>query len=733
MNQGLRFETIPLEVIPEITGEEFEVEGERGIRRSPTKAGSYSARPRSSLRSVRSKRPSFPVSRPRSSFKGVRRPFGGVIYEPPYREPYPVVNEPYPAEPDNSPGSERVRWLQDCLNQTTGTQLPVNGIMEADTRSAVRNFQRQQGLRVSGIAGPDTEAALRTVCERRNTRSSVKETELGASNESGQMEMELPTAFRDNYSKLLSHMSPADQKLWATRRCYRLSQYHRAPRQRGVYLLVFRNRSSSGHIGYVGETGNLYDRIQGYHRDVRFLGLNPDHYSFCWVLTPQHKAIEANLRVALNPTGLITNQRELEFAFESFFSEAEELELAAELLAISSEEELDLFLGKLFKGIGRGLKKFGRFVGKKVLPALGKGLKAIGKVALPIVGKALGSFIPIPGVGTAIGGAIGTAVSKALELEFSGLPSEEAELEVARRFVRIAVTAANQAALANPHANPEAVANAALMAAARMHMPNFSTAIQGGNLAAGNTMNSEWYVNSNQSGRSDQEAFLGDVWRSVSTGVRRFSSGMTNVLADCMPIEDRTSFTPKDKRKGKPRDMNKVYALVLHQTAGSQKNMPANRYDDVTAHFVIKPNGQILQLHPLTARLNASNGFNTGSVAVEFAGNFPDTRGKRYVYPNGASPQGVLTAEQIKAGRCLVRYLMKNMNLTHILAHRQSSASRENDPGPDIWYHVGQWAINNLGLRDGGKSFKIGGGNPIPDIWRTWENKKQQPELGVFV
>jgi len=288
------------------------------------------------------------------------------------------------------------------------------------------------------------------------------------------MEAELPSVFRNNYSKLLSYMSPADQKIWASRRCYRLSHYRSAPQQGGVYLLVFRNRTPGGHIGYIGETGNLYDRVRGYHRDVMFLGLNPDHYSFCWVLTPQHKMIEANLRAALNPTGLVTNQRELEFAFESPFSEAEELELAAELLAVSNEEELDLFLGKLFQGIGRGLKKAGRFVGRKVLPVLGKGLKAIGKIALPIAGKALGTLIPIPGVGTAIGGAIGTAVSKALELEFGSFPSGEVELEMARRFVRIAATAAGQAALADPHADPAAVANTALATAARMHVPNLS-------------------------------------------------------------------------------------------------------------------------------------------------------------------------------------------------------------------------------------------------------------------
>jgi hypothetical protein len=120
-----------------------------------------------------------------------------------------------------------------------------------------------------------------------------------------------------------------------------------------------------------------------------------------------------------------------EMELESPFSEAEELELAAELLSVSSEAEMDQFLGGLFKKIGRGLKKAGGFIRKRVLPVLGKGLKTFAKAALPIAGKVLGSFIPIPGVGTAIGGAIGSAAAKALELEFGGLSSEEADLEMA--------------------------------------------------------------------------------------------------------------------------------------------------------------------------------------------------------------------------------------------------------------------------------------------------------------
>ena len=53
-----------------------------------------------------------------------------------------------------------------------------------------------------------------------------------------------------------------------------------------------------------------------------------------------------------------------EVEVESPLDEVEEMELAAELLSVSSEEELDQFLGKLFKGAWKGIKKVGRFVGK---------------------------------------------------------------------------------------------------------------------------------------------------------------------------------------------------------------------------------------------------------------------------------------------------------------------------------------------------------------------------------
>ncbi|HEX8604771.1 MAG TPA: hypothetical protein VF774_19160, partial [Pseudoduganella sp.] len=91
------------------------------------------------------------------------------------------------------------------------------------------------------------------------------------------------------------------------------------------------------------------------------------------------------------------------------FSEMDETALAMELLSVASEEELEQFLGGLFKKAWSGIKKVGSVVAKVAKP-LGGVLKGIAKTALPFVGSALGSMIPIPGVGTMIGRAAGSAL-----------------------------------------------------------------------------------------------------------------------------------------------------------------------------------------------------------------------------------------------------------------------------------------------------------------------------------
>jgi uncharacterized protein (DUF697 family) len=184
---------------------------------------------------------------------------------------------------------------------------------------------------------------------------------------------------------------------------------------------------------------------------------------------------------------------------EGTFSEVTEMELASELLAVQSEMELDQFLGKLF---GKAVGAVSKFAKSSTGKALGGVLKGIAKKALPIAGGALGSFIPIPGVGTAIGTALGTAASNLFELELEGLSAEDREFEVARAFTRFAGNAAKRASQMR-NQQPAVAAKNAVSNAARRFAPgllsnhtqvnnyNNNYGEEGGN-------NGQWYRDGNR-------------------------------------------------------------------------------------------------------------------------------------------------------------------------------------------------------------------------------------------
>lgn len=54
-----------------------------------------------------------------------------------------------------------VKWLQDGLNKVQGSGLVVDGRLGPKTASAVWRFQTAQGLKIDGIAGSQTLAALK--------------------------------------------------------------------------------------------------------------------------------------------------------------------------------------------------------------------------------------------------------------------------------------------------------------------------------------------------------------------------------------------------------------------------------------------------------------------------------------------------------------------------------------------------------------------------------------------
>lgn len=53
-----------------------------------------------------------------------------------------------------------VKWLQLSLNKVFGLKLATDGLLGAQTRSAIRNFQQKMGLKADGVVGPKTEQAL---------------------------------------------------------------------------------------------------------------------------------------------------------------------------------------------------------------------------------------------------------------------------------------------------------------------------------------------------------------------------------------------------------------------------------------------------------------------------------------------------------------------------------------------------------------------------------------------
>ena len=97
------------------------------------------------------------------------------------------------------------------------------------------------------------------------------------------------------------------------------------------------------------------------------------------------------------------------------FGEAEEMELASELMAVRDEQELDQFLSALIRNAGRAL---GRLVGSPDGQAIGSILKGAAKQLLPHAAGA---------VGAAFGGPLGARISSGIASLVDGEMGQEAE------------------------------------------------------------------------------------------------------------------------------------------------------------------------------------------------------------------------------------------------------------------------------------------------------------------
>jgi hypothetical protein len=162
---------------------------------------------------------------------------------------------------------------------------------------------------------------------------------------------------------------------------------------------------------------------------------------------------------------------------ESPLGEMQEIELASELLEVASEQDLEQFLGDVFRAAGQAVGNFVRSdTGRALGGILKDNLRSAAKQALPVVGRALGDTAG--GYGD-LGARAGSAVGSLLGLELEGLSAEDREFEVARQLVRFTGSAVGQAAVAPPQAPPTAVARKAASRAAQVYAPGLLPRLHG--------------------------------------------------------------------------------------------------------------------------------------------------------------------------------------------------------------------------------------------------------------
>jgi hypothetical protein len=152
------------------------------------------------------------------------------------------------------------------------------------------------------------------------------------------------------------------------------------------------------------------------------------------------------------------------------FGETETMELASELLEVSSESELEQFLGDLVAKAGQAL---GRFAGSPSGQALVGVLKGAAKQVLPTLGSSVGQYFG-GATGAKLGAQAADAAARAFGLEMEGMSGEDREFEIARRYINLAGEAVRNLA-ENPAAgDPRQAAREALIAAAHLHAPGLA-------------------------------------------------------------------------------------------------------------------------------------------------------------------------------------------------------------------------------------------------------------------
>ena len=172
--------------------------------------------------------------------------------------------------------------------------------------------------------------------------------------------------------------------------------------------------------------------------------------------------------------------------------------------------------------------------------------------------------------------------------------------------------------------------------------------------------------------------------------------------------------------KVKRRSLASVTGICLHQTACNMGSR-VERYDGTGAHVVVSGR-KVIWLHDWTRRVAAANGWNAATVSIEVNGLFAGVEGDLETVWDDPSTRRretpmTLDDETAEATLAAIRWIRLGVpNLRVIVAHRQASRNRRNDPGEAIWKRIAIPARDELGLATP-RGFTLDDGRPIPEAW----------------
>lgn len=204
-----------------------------------------------------------------------------------------------------------------------------------------------------------------------------------------------------------------------------------------------------------------------------------------------------NAETGMGEMGFEFGSAELGYGAEisSPFNEAQEMDLAAELLSVSGEEELNQFLGNL---ISRAAGAARSFAASPTGKALGGILRQAAKKALPVVGSAIGGYFG-GSSGANFGRNMASGAGRFFGLELEGLSQEDQEFEMARQFVRFGGACARRAAQTPVSVNPVNTARQAAAVAAQHYLPGLAQQPAAfGPAAAMSGQSGRWYRRGNK-------------------------------------------------------------------------------------------------------------------------------------------------------------------------------------------------------------------------------------------